>query len=223
MIFLKCRISKSFLSSNKCENYSRKKDMIKSGGENIYGGVLMSIQYLDDDFLEECIYDSLMLLMKRCRFEQVSIADICRKAGVSRMTYYRKFNCKEEIIVKHLNKVFKRYKVSLYEIGNSSTLENGEMFFEYFSHLNRLIYNLINSDMEYLLTYQFTVYLKELKYQIQINDYYSSSQSSYWIEYYAAALSKLLITWIKNGMIETCETMARYLVNFRSNYVVSAQ
>jgi len=173
-------------------------------------------KYTNDNFLKECIYDSLIILLEGKQFEKVSVSEICKKAGVSRMTYYRNFNSKEDILTEHLNKVFQKYKETLNNKMSSSTLTNIIPFFELLSSEKKLIDCLIRSDMEYWLFYQFTDYLKNLKEMHKVFNYDDPLESYYWINYYSAGLSKLLITWIKNGMIESKETMSKYLLDFQS-------
>ena len=50
----------------------------------------------------DCIYEALIQLMKNRPFREISITDITRKAGVSRMAYYRNYSDKKEILLHHL-------------------------------------------------------------------------------------------------------------------------
>lgn len=55
---------------------------------------------------KEYIFESLMILLNENNFEKISITDIVKKAGVSRMTYYRYYKNKEDIIRVHINDIF---------------------------------------------------------------------------------------------------------------------
>lgn len=50
-----------------------------------------------------CIIDSLIDLLKEKPFEDISIVEIIRHAGVSRNSFYRNFSSKEDILVRHIN------------------------------------------------------------------------------------------------------------------------
>ncbi|MBS5284762.1 MAG: TetR/AcrR family transcriptional regulator [Clostridiales bacterium] len=52
----------------------------------------------------DCIYTALIQLMQHKDYENISITEITRKAGVSRMAYYRNYESKDEILIKHLKK-----------------------------------------------------------------------------------------------------------------------
>ena len=55
---------------------------------------------------KEYLFESLMILLKDNPFNKISITDIAKKAGVSRMTYYRYYKNKEDIIRVHINDIF---------------------------------------------------------------------------------------------------------------------
>ena len=42
--------------------------------------------------------NALIALMKRKRFSEISVTDIVREAGIARQSYYRNFDCKEDVI-----------------------------------------------------------------------------------------------------------------------------
>ena len=51
---------------------------------------------------KECIVTALLRLMENQRYDSISITDITALAGVSRMAYYRNYNSKDEILIKHI-------------------------------------------------------------------------------------------------------------------------
>ena len=53
---------------------------------------------MNNKFIKECILKSLVSLMKEKEFKDITITEITKKAGVSRMTYYRNYNFKEDIL-----------------------------------------------------------------------------------------------------------------------------
>lgn len=50
----------------------------------------------------DCIYKALLQLMETQPYEEISITDITKKAGVSRMAYYRNYEDKGSILIKKL-------------------------------------------------------------------------------------------------------------------------
>ena len=64
---------------------------------------------------KECIYTALILLMQHKEYDRISVVDIVRKAGVSRMTYYRHFTSKEDVLAKYMDEVGQRVHDSIIE------------------------------------------------------------------------------------------------------------
>lgn len=46
------------------------------------------------------ITEALLLLLKKKEYKDISIVEICKKAGVTRMSFYRNFESKEDILRK---------------------------------------------------------------------------------------------------------------------------
>ena len=111
------------------------------------------------------ITNTLIELINKKNYESISISELCIKAGVGRMSFYRNFNSKDEILIKYIsditynfiknNKIvynepnFKTYIIALFEhLRNNKTLCYNlykinklhlikDIFDEVFIHCNR--------------------------------------------------------------------------------------
>lgn len=59
--------------------------------------------------------DALLLLMEDTPYHQISVTDITEKAGVSRLTFYRNFESKDDILQFHFDRTFSAYIASVQE------------------------------------------------------------------------------------------------------------
>ena len=66
-------------------------------------------------FTRQCIGDALLALMEEMPYEQISISDICKKAGISRMTFYHYFYTKTDAVNDYIYEIFA--SASLYKLG----------------------------------------------------------------------------------------------------------
>ena len=57
------------------------------------------------DFLKECIADDLFILLRTKSIESITVREITELANVSRITYYRNFTSKENVIEFKLDKL----------------------------------------------------------------------------------------------------------------------
>ena len=65
------------------------------------------------EFAKNCIMDALLQLMHTKDYEQISISELARKAGVSRMSYYRNYNSKDEILMDYMYQIILEYAQEL--------------------------------------------------------------------------------------------------------------
>ncbi|WAA09148.1 TetR/AcrR family transcriptional regulator [Fervidibacillus albus] len=157
--------------------------------------------------VRECIFTSLMILMKKKEYQDITITDITNKAGVSRMAYYRNYSSKENIITDYLDELFEKY---LEEISNYKHIDAyvfAYKFFEYFRQHRELIENLNKANLSVLILNKFDGYLLSIFEKILYNDGPKSS-SKYAIQFLAGGLYKVLIEWVESGLKENDEEMA---------------
>lgn len=59
---------------------------------------------------KEYIVSALLQLIKTKPLSSISVSELCQKAGVSRMTFYRNYESREDIFEKYLDEIFEAYK-----------------------------------------------------------------------------------------------------------------
>ena len=58
-----------------------------------------------NEFVKECITTALLQIMEGKDFEAITITELTRKAGVGRVSFYRNFESKEDVIRQYLGKL----------------------------------------------------------------------------------------------------------------------
>ena len=164
----------------------------------------MKIKNESNRLAKECIVTALIELMKVKDYHAISITDITKKAGVSRMAYYRNYTSKEDILNKYMDEV----GISIHErIAKMNTREEILDYFRalfeqlgnyrdigitaYRAHLGELILENINKNMA------MTFPPKE------------GVEGKYRYLYLAGAFYNVFIEWLKTGRQESCEEMAQ--------------
>jgi len=165
---------------------------------------------ISKNLIKDYIFTSLMILMEEKEFEEISITDITKKAGVSRMSYYRTYISKEDILVQYFNDLFES---CLIKIKSTSCLNKpylNSQVFRTFGENHILIKNMVKAKLYDLLLFHFikyTTFLAQNLFQQDIND----SRVIYHIYGDAGSLTVMLVHWIELGMKETPEEMAKLL------------
>ena len=52
--------------------------------------------------IKESLTEALFILMRKKPFEEITITEISKLAGVSRISFYRNFDSKEDVLVKYI-------------------------------------------------------------------------------------------------------------------------
>lgn len=156
-------------------------------------------------FFQQCLYTALMKLMKEKNFDKISIGELCDYAGVSRMTYYRSYKCKEDILLQHLDECFTAYLNGL----NVRDFYEVALSFLYFweGQEHDFLIAVIESGLSAHLMDKFYVYL-DIIFSLMDLDI---EVTSYAKSFLAGGLYKMLIDWMKDGTKESPENMAAFL------------
>ena len=85
---------------------------------------------------KECIVSALLQLIYIKPLSAITISELCKKAGVSRMTFYRNYNSKEEIFTKHLSEIFDEYKSDTDCLAENNHFYDVKIIHHYFSYLS---------------------------------------------------------------------------------------
>jgi AcrR family transcriptional regulator len=146
--------------------------------------------------VKTCIAQSLILLMQKKPYTDISIGEITAKAGVNRSTYYRNFDSKEDIVKFYINEIQYEYR----HFFNKNE--------PYKIHLEKLLTHFLKYKNEFML-----IYKNGLAHLIleTLNDFYKplmkdktiSLEEQTKIYWYNGAIYNSFLRWISNEMRET--------------------
>lgn len=168
--------------------------------------------------VKECIVTALLKLIYTKPLSAITISELCEKAGVSRMSFYRNYESKEEIFKKRLEEIFEEYRKdsdiqyrkdseSGHERGASAYKDIGIFYDE--KHMTHYL--------EYLLKYK--EFMKGLVYcgfgnifLEMINDYmcdlWGDAADKYTLYAFSGALYNTFNLWSQQGYKEDGKKLA---------------
>lgn len=155
-------------------------------------------------FVKDYITTSLLSLLKKKPLDKITITEIIQKAGVSRISFYRNFSSKENILEKYLIKITDKF----IEETNIS-FKNDDLktyFITLFTHLSKykdFTLDLYKSNCLYLIEMQFKRVFNTRNY-----DY-----DKYQKQFYIGGIYNIYYYWLTNGFKETPEELSCKLVN----------
>lgn len=162
---------------------------------------------------KECIVTALVELMKVRDYDSISITDIAKKAGVSRMAYYRNYTSKDDILNKYIEEVGENIHQKIAE-SNSSAIPY-EYFYALFEQLGKYSDLAIVAYRAHLGELILTALIKNMFITFPPPD--NSAAERYHRFFLAGAFYNVFIEWLKGGLTEDCATMARICADMATN------
>ena len=155
---------------------------------------------------------ALMDLMEKKPLEEISITELTKRAGVSRMSYYRSFDSKQHILEEYLQTIIRRFRGEGERegyLGKRHIYNQLVYCFRFFRHYSRFALCLHNANLSSILLDGLNGYMKT--YLLPKNADFTKRYRAYAC---AGTLYNLYIQWLMDGMKQSEETMAEIAFRF---------
>ena len=155
--------------------------------------------------VREAIIDAFFRLMRKRNNTEITVSDIVREAGVARVSYYRNFSSREDIVNSLIDDVIERYE--------NVVDDSAGTFYCYWNVM--MAFRMIHDYREYIrdiLRYGFVLPLHERLNELHERmdgDIPASSVERYRIYAYIGAFTNTALEWVKEGSKESVEEIAQ--------------
>ena len=144
------------------------------------------------DFLKECIADALFILLRTKSIESITVREITELANVSRITYYRNFTSKENVIEFKLDKLMTEWIEKQPQKESVSAHELSIRFFQFFYSIRDIVQTLIRANLSLLLLNRLI---------LKFNDINTADSSEYYRQIFISfGLCGIILSWMDTGM-----------------------
>jgi len=144
--------------------------------------------------IRESIETALIELMKRKPFNEITITEIVKKAGVSRISYYRNYYLKEDVLFARMDKIAAEWK----EKSDNEQGEISEKMIRLFESERPVLEVLYKNGLEHLL-------YKLIRKYCGLEENIENNGVAYLLSFWAGAFFGWCDEWAKRGMQETPE------------------
>lgn len=157
-------------------------------------------------------------LMQGKEYKNIKVTDIVNQAGVSRESYYRNFNSKEDIVIQFLDNVKEEMEI---KESNSEDILKEQLLLQKFEEAFVIVKKY---KMEILSIYQELPnnILQKLFNEFTesfIGDMPNNSVEKYKLYFISGAGLNIVIEWIENGTKEDPIEMAKMCINFMKGII----
>ena len=140
---------------------------------------------------QRCIKTALLYLLKQKKYDDISMSEIIRKSGVSRMGVYNNYKNKDEILIdlyrQPIEEIFNTLGVSIYT--------NLEWIFSTAYRHKEAIRTLIDAGLAYI-------------FLSLMNERFENTSKSFYIPLWNGMIYNTVIEWVKSDTDETPENAA---------------
>lgn len=140
---------------------------------------------------KRALAEALLGLMEHEPFAKITVSQIAGKAGVARLTFYRHFETKENILAWYLEGLFETYTLERKERPVPDLEDDLALCFIYWERNAKTLQALSRNGLEHLLAGPFDDYARTI-----LNAHGIESLSSLQIGFLAGGLSRAMLQWI---------------------------
>ena len=160
---------------------------------------------------------ALYYLMSKHDYESITVTDICAKARVSRMSFYRYFNNKEDIFINYCDERFEEFFGQIREKHITDIFSFLLEIFIFLKKYARQVIILKKAHKENLIVEKFTDYGTYLAKHIDLTIDNSPITNRIIAAFLAGGTANILLLWFELGLDVPPEEMAEIANNiFRS-------
>lgn len=160
---------------------------------------------------------SLYYLMSKYNYDSISVTDICNKARVSRMSFYRYYNNKEDIFINYCDERFEEF----FQIVNDKHIDDIYSFllevFNYMKKYARQVTVLKRAKKENLLVEKFTDYGSYIASHMSLTTGNNIVNNRIVATFLAGGLANVLLLWFELGLDLPPQEMAKMAYNIFSS------
>lgn len=160
-------------------------------------------------FTRQCIGEAIISLVKTKDFEHITISDIVKKAGVSRMTFYKYYHSKKDVIKDYMGEIISGY---LEKCDGKFTMED----FQDYNHIKEAILFFDNYS-DFLLTLskarQYDIIVEALNEFMLTYVYPEYTGSIYELYFYSGALLNTFLKWEESGKKEPIDEIVNIILS----------
>jgi len=160
---------------------------------------------------------ALYYLMSKKDYESTTVTDICNKARVSRMSFYRYFNNKEDIFINYCDERFEEFFAQVKEKNINDIKSFLIEIFLFLKKYARQVNVLKKAHKENLIVEKFTDYGTYLAKHINLMVDNNPIANRILAAFLAGGTANILLLWFELGLDVPPEEMAEIATNiFRS-------
>ena len=135
-------------------------------------------------------------LMFKKDYEEISVKEICEKAGISRMSFYRYYSKKDDIFVDYCDDRFEEFYNEIHSVEELSFKDFTYRMFVFIDKYKRQIRILKKANREFMLLNQLNNYAKYLITTTKHSEMIERKNNPMYAPFMAGGVFNIIMLWI---------------------------
>ena len=172
--------------------------------------------------MKELLISAFLDLMKEKEYADITVSDIVKCAGVSRMAYYRSFSSKEAILVEYLKILVEEIEEKIRKNARCEKVSTYRLVLHMIAEQRSFFANIASANLTDLIVGNVVKYsyaMVKKYYHGQMTD---DKRTEYAFYYHVGGLINTIRVWIDGGMCETVDEMSEMIGLFSEGGRTSA-
>lgn len=159
----------------------------------------------DARYSQECIVDAFIFLLGEKNFQDITVTELCKKAGVARITFYKYYKTTADVLKAAVDFKFALFKEDLAKARlTHNTRQAIEISISAIYTLQKPLKSLAKSKMSGILLQYFTDALLTIMPALDVTDAYQGSRYLF----LSGGVFNILTNWVSRGMHESPKQLA---------------
>lgn len=147
----------------------------------------------------ESLRTALFELMKKRSYADITISELCKKAGISRMAFYRNYESKDAVFLDYFDEYTKPFYAFLNGLSTKEPSFISQAYLQYVDEHSEIFEVAIQSGAEYVLAPRFSYFVSQFYLANVKSIPFTGDYAKYWNSFICAGLYNMTIDWIKDG------------------------
>ena len=169
-----------------------------------------------NSLVKSCLKTALLTLMRERSYKELSVSELCRKAGVSRMAFYRNYQVIDDLFrdaARDLNEEIIR------AIGSPFRVGTGREWYEQAFRMTREH----RDEVAIMFQENFQFAWMQVVNALAVHDPDFSTEKKIQRLIWCGGFENIVSWWLNNGMAQSPEEMARYCVRYLPAIVITPE
>ena len=155
---------------------------------------------------------ALYALLLRMPYEEITVSDICRKADISRVSFYHYYDKKDDILIQFSDEKFAEFFDDFTKLESMTFHDLIIELFRFLKKISRQLTILRYARKEEILLEQFHSYGRYIFSNTLTSKVVKGKDNPYTLPFLVGGLFQIIMLWLDEGMKSTPEEIAENVI-----------